>query len=343
MFNSVGRVKVESAYAGDIVAISGISDIGIGDTIMSKDAPYPLPPIKVAAQTVRMCIGVNKSPLAGREGKQLQSRAIRDRLFKELETNVALKLEETESTDTFIVCGRGQLHLTVLIENMRREGFELMVGPPTVIERDIDGVKCEPFDLVDATVAEEYTGAVVDLLKKRKGDLQSMAPSDVGEHQTRLLFLVPTRGMIGIRSALLTATKGNIVLDSVFDSYRPHVGPILPRDRGSLLAHESGISSPYGMFGVQERGRLFITPKTEVYKDMIIGIHIRPGDLAINVCREKHLTNMRTAGADGIPQMAPPLELNLDIAVEYIADDELVEVTPSTVRMCKNPLAKKKK
>jgi GTP-binding protein len=343
VFNSVGRQKVESARAGDIVVLSGLDDIGIGDSVMSKESPVALPPISVAAPTVRMFLSVNKSPLAGREGKQLQSRVIRDRLFKELERNVALRVEVTDSTDTFELCGRGQLHLTVLIESMRREGFELMIGPPTVIERVIDGVKCEPYDLVDVAVAEEYVGAVIDIFKRRKGDMQLMEPSEVGEAQTRLVFSVPTRGMIGARNSLLTATKGNIVMDSVFDAYRPHVGPIQPRDRGSLLACEAGITTNYGIFGMQDRGRFFVAPKTEVYKDMIVGTHIRPGDLPVNICKEKQLTNMRSAGAEGIATIAPPLELNLDIAVEYIAEDELVEVTPTKIRMCKNPDFKKRK
>jgi GTP-binding protein len=343
VFNSVGREKVASAFAGDIVVVSGIPDVAIGDTIMSKDNPSPLPAISVAAPTVRMFMSVNKSPLAGRDGKHVQSRAIRDRLMKELEKNVALKVLETSAADTFELCGRGQLHLTVLIENMRREGFEMMIGPPTVIEREIDGKMCEPFDLVDISVETQFAGAVVELLKKRKGDLQSMTQSESADTQTRLVFVVPTRGMIGVRSALLTATKGNIVLDAVFDSYRPSVGPIMPRDRGSLLACEDGMANSYGINSAQERGRMFIATKEEVYKDMIVGIHSRPGDLAVNVCREKKLTNMRSAGAEGLAQLAPPMELSLDIAVEYIAEDELVEVTPHHIRMCKNPDYKKRK
>eukprot|EP01038_Epipyxis_sp_PR26KG_P006603 gene6603-9070_t len=337
VFNNVGREKVASASAGDIVMVTGISDISIGDTIMSKDSPDPLPPITVEEPTVRMSISVNKSPLAGREGKLLQSRVIRDRLFKELDRNVALKVYETDSSDTYEVCGRGQLHLTVLIENMRREGFELMVGPPTVIEKNVDGVKCEPFEQVDVTVPNEFSSAVVDLLNKRKGDMLEMGPSEGSEGQTQLKFLVPTRGMIGIRSALMTATKGTVVLDTVFDSYKPAVGAISQREKGSLLAFEEGVANPFGIAGAQERGRMFITTKDDVYKDMIIGVHQRPGDLAVNVCKTKALTNMRAAGNDDTIKVVPPLELNLDIAVEYIQEDELVEVTPSKVRMLKHP------
>lgn len=347
IFNNVGREKVASASAGDIVMITGIADINIGDTIMSKESPTPLPPISVEEPTVRMSVSVNKSPLAGREGKLLQSRVIRDRLFKELDKNVALKVYETDMADTYEICGRGQLHLTVLIENMRREGFELMIGPPTVIERTIDGVKCEPFEMVDVTVPNDFCSSVVDILNKRKGEMLEMGPSEGSEGQTQLKFSVPTRGMIGVRSALMTATKGTLVLDTVFDSYRPTVGAIPKSDRGSLLAFENGVANPFGISGAQDRGRLFIEPKEEVYKDMIIGVHQRPGDLAVNVCKTKALTNMRAAGNDDNVKIVPPLELNLDIAVEYIQEDELVEVTPTKVRMLKHPnhkeLAKKRR
>jgi GTP-binding protein len=267
----------------------------------------------------------------------LQSRAIRDRLFKELDRNVALKVYETDSSDTYEVCGRGQLHLTVLIENMRREGFEIMVGPPTVIEKTIDGVKCEPFELVDVTVPNEYSSSIVDILNKRKGEMTEMGPSEGSEGQTQLKFLVPTRGMIGIRSALLTATKGTVVLDTVFDSYKPSVGVISQRERGSLLATEDGAANSFGIMGAQDRGRMFVSVKDDVFKDMIIGVHQRPGDLAVNVCKMKQLTNMRASGSDDTVKLVPALELNLDIAVEYIQEDELVEVTPTKVRMLKHP------
>jgi len=339
-FNNVGREKVNQARAGDIVMLTGISDINIGDTVMNKENPLPLPPITVEEPTVRMSVGVNKSPLAGREGKLLQSRVIRDRLFKELDKNVALKVSETDSADTYEVCGRGQLHLTVLIENMRREGFELMIGPPTVIEKVVDGVKCEPFDQVDVTVPNDYTSSVVDLLNKRKGEMLSMGPAEGSDGQTQLQFVVPTRGMIGIRSALLTATKGTLVMDTVFDSYRPCVGAITQREKGSLLAFEDGEGTTFGITGAQDRGRMFVNVKDAVYKDMIIGVHQRPGDLAVNICKTKALTNMRAAGSDDTIKITPPLELNLDIAVEYIAEDELVEVTPTQVRMLKHPMHK---
>lgn len=337
LFNNVGKERVSTAMAGDIVMMAGISDITIGDTVMNKENPSPLPVITVEEPTVRMTVGVNKSPLAGREGKLLQSRVIRDRLFKELDRNVALKVYETDNADTYEICGRGQLHLTVLIENMRREGFELMLGPPTVIERVVDGVKCEPFELVDATVPTDFASAVIDILNKRRGELVEMVPSDSSPDQTQIKFVVPTRGMIGIRSALLTATKGTLVLDTVFDSYRPAVGAISQRDKGSLLAYEDGVANAYGITGAQERGRMFISPKDEVFKDMIIGIHQRPGDLVVNPCKTKQLTNMRAAGSDENIKLTPPVEMNLDLAVEYIQEDELVEVTPTKVRMLKHP------
>lgn len=336
-FSNLGREKASNADAGEIVLVAGLEDINIGDTIMSKETPIPLPPIIVEEPTVRMTISVNKSPLAGREGKLLQSRVIRDRLFKELDKNVALKVYETDSSDTFEVCGRGQLHLTVLIENMRREGFEIMVGPPSVIEKVIDGSKCEPFENVDVTVPNEYTSAVVDILNKRKGEMQAMGTAEGTDNMTLLKFLVPTRGMIGVRSALLTATKGTMVLDTIFDAYRPIAGLISQREKGSLLAFEDGTANPFGIAGAQDRGRMFIDSKTEVYKDMIIGVHQRPGDLAVNVCKTKALTNMRASGSDDTVKLTPPMELNLDIAVEYIQDDELVEVTPTKIRMLKHP------
>jgi GTP-binding protein len=337
VFNNVGREKVTKATAGDIVMVTGIADINIGDTIMNRDTSIPLPPIAVEEPTVRMTIGVNKSPLAGREGKNLQTRVIRDRLFKELEKNVALRVMETDSADTYEVCGRGQLHLTVLIENMRREGFELFIGPPSVIEKVIDGEKCEPFESVDITVPNDYASSVVDILNKRKGEMLEMGPAEGSEGQTLVRYLIPTRGMIGVRSQLLTATKGTMIMDAVFDSYRPLAGPIAQRERGSLLSFESGVANTFGITGAQDRGRLFIGPKDEVYEDMIIGVHQRPGDLAINVCKMKQLTNMRASGSDDTIKLTPPLELNLDIAVEYIQDDELVEVTPTKVRMLKHP------
>lgn len=286
VFNNQGREKVDKAFAGDIVMVTGILDITIGDTIMSKEEPIPLPPIAVEEPTVRMTIGVNKSPLAGREGKLLQSRVIRDRLFKELEKNVALRVFETDSADTYEVCGRGQLHLTVLIENMRREGFELLVGPPSVIEKTIGGSRCEPFELVDVTVPNDYSSSVVDILNKRKGEMVEMSPVEGSDSQTQLKYSIPTRGMIGIRSQLLTATKGTMIMDTVFDSYKPFAGPIAQREKGSLLAFEAGVVNTFGITGAQERGRLFVSPKDDVFEDMIIGVHQRPGIFLIILSEE---------------------------------------------------------
>lgn len=337
VFNNAGRTPTESAYAGDIVMITGISDVNIGETIMSAEDPRPLPPIFVEEPTVRMSFSVNKSPLAGREGKLLQSRVIRDRLMKELDKNVALQVSETDNADTYEVCGRGQLHLTVLIETMRREGFEMQIGPPSVIEKEVDGQRCEPFEEVDITVPNEFSGAIVDILNKRKGEMLEMSPAEGSDNLTQLKFSVPTRGLIGVRSAMLTATKGTVVMDTTFDAFKPVVGQIAQREKGSLLAFEGGTANPFGISGAQDRGRMFVSPKDEVFKDMIIGIHQRPGDLAVNICKTKALTNMRSAGADDKAGVIPPEELNLDIAVEYIGEDELVEVTPTKVRMMKHP------
>lgn len=327
---------MDEATAGDIVMFSGIADFTIGETLVDTANPQPLEPISVEEPTVKMTFGVNKSPLAGQEGTLLTTRVIKDRLQKELECNVALRVEDTDSADTYEVSGRGQMHLTVLIENMRREGFELMIGPPRVIEKVIDGVKCEPYESVEVTVPEEYMGGVVDLLSKRKGEMLTMGTA-LEEGSQYVEYLVPTRGMIGLRNAMLTATRGMAVMESSFHSYRANCGPINPRDKGSLLAFETGDSTTFGIMGAQDRGQLFVAPKTKVYEDMIIGVHQRPGDLKVNICKMKALTNMRSATKEKTEGVQVPLELSLDAAVEYIADDELVEVTPESIRMCKLP------
>lgn len=335
-FDNLGRTPVEEASAGDIVMFSGIPDFTIGDTLVDTKNPRPLKPITVEEPTVKMTFGVNKSPLAGQEGTLLTTRVIKDRLARELEKNVALRVEDTDSADTYMVAGRGQMHLTVLIENMRREGFELWIGPPQVIEKVIDGVKCEPFESVEVTVPDEYMGGVVDLLAKRKGEMLSMGTA-LEEGAGYVEYLVPTRGMIGLRNAMLTATRGMAVMESSFHSYRPLCGEISSRDKGSLLAFETGDTTPFGIIGAQDRGQLFIEPKTKVYADMIVGVHQRPGDLKVNVCKMKALTNMRSATKEKTEGIQTPLELSLDSAVEYIADDELVEVTPESIRMTKRP------
>mmetsp|Transcript_25534 Transcript_25534/g.33376 ORF Transcript_25534/g.33376 Transcript_25534/m.33376 type:complete len:662 (-) Transcript_25534:326-2311(-) len=334
-FDNLGRKTTDQVEAGEIVMIAGAADIGIGDTVVDPANPKPLEPLAVEEPTVTMTFGVNKSPLGGREGKLLTSRMIRDRLEKELEKNVALRMSETDSADIYEVSGRGQLHLTVLIETMRREGFELLVGPPRVITKKVDGKLQEPFESVDVTCPDEHVGSCVDLLSKRKGEMLNMAAGTDGT--TTLNYVVPTRGMIGLRSQMLTATRGTAVMDTVFNSYRPFAGEIEQREKGSLLAYEAGTATTNGLLMAQNRGNLFIDAKTEVYKNMIVGVHQRPGDLQVNVCKTKALNNIRSATKEVSAGVIPPLELTLDGAVEYIQADEMVEVTPTQLRMLKNP------
>lgn len=352
VFDNLGKKEVDSASAGEIIMFSGLDDVEIGDTLITNEggganAAEPLPPIAVELPTVRMTLGVNKSPLAGREGKFLTSRMIRDRLFKELDRNVALQVEETESADKYAVSGRGQLHLTVLIETMRREGFELEVGPPVVIFKTNEetGKEEEPWESVEVRVPEEYSGSVIDLFNNRNGELQDMGLDESGESMSVVKYLVPTRGMLGLRSEMLTATRGTAIIDAVFDSYKPKIaGDIQNRDKGSLLAFENGVVTSFGLENAQGRGKLMVKPGADVYKDMIIGIHQRPGDLSVNVCKTKALTNMRSATKGITVGITAPIELSLDASVEYLASDEILEVTPSTFRMAKNPqMAVKKK
>merc|ERR1711865_200858 len=351
VFDNLGQKEVKAAQAGEIIMFAGLEDIDIGDTLITnegggKDAAEPMIPIAVEQPTVRMTIGVNKSPLAGREGKFLTSRMIRDRLFKELDRNVALQVAETDSADRYEVSGRGQLHLTVLIETMRREGFELEVGPPTVIikENPETGKKEEPWESVEVRVPEEYSGPVIDLLNNRKGELQDMALEDTSGMSV-VKYLVPTRGMLGLRSALLSSTRGTALIDSVFDSYKPMIeGKIQARDKGSLLAFANGDATTFGIGLAQTRGNMFVNVGEDVYNGMIIGIHQRPGDLEVNVCKTKALNNMRAASKDNNAGIITPIEMSLDSCVEYLAVDEILEVTPSLFRMSKNPaLAKKGK
>jgi len=344
VFDNLGQKEVQQASAGEIIMFAGFEDIEIGDTLITNDAgganaAEPLTPIAVEQPTVRMTLGVNKSPLAGREGKFLTSRMIRDRLFKELDRNVALNVEETESADRYMVSGRGQLHLTVLIETMRREGFELEVGPPSVIYlvNEETGEEEEPWESVEVRVPEEYVGGVVDLFNMRKGELQDMGIEE-GEGMNIVKYLVPTRGMLGLRSSMLTATRGTAIIDSVFDSYRPKIkGEIQGRDKGSLLAFSEGTVTSFGMEGAQDRGKMMCKAGDEVYKGMIVGMHQRPGDLEVNVCKTKALTNMRSATKGITTGITAPIELSLDGCVEYLAADELLEVTPTKFRMAKNP------
>jgi GTP-binding protein len=351
VFDNLGKKEVEYASAGEIIMFAGLNDVEIGDTLITHEsaganAAEPLEPIAIEQPTVRMTIGVNKSPLAGREGKFLTSRMIRDRLFKELDRNVALQVAETESADRYEVSGRGQLHLTVLIESMRREGFELEVGPPTVIYKPNPetGKPEEPWESVEVRVPEEYVGGVVDLLNQRKGELQDMGLEE-GEGMSIVKYLVPTRGMLGLRSSLLTATRGTAIIDSVFEAYRARIpGEIQARDKGSLLAFAEGPVTSFGIEGAQTRGKMMVGPGADVYKGMIVGIHQRPGDLEVNVCKMKALTNMRSANKGITIGIVAPIEMSLDASVEYLAADEILEVTPSLFRMAKNPdIAKKGK
>jgi len=344
VFDNLGKKEVEMASAGEIIQFSGLDNVEIGDTLVTNEGGVepaePLPPIAVEQPTVRMTLGVNKSPLAGREGKFLTSRMIRDRLFKELDRNVALRVEETDSADKYAVSGRGQLHLTVLIETMRREGFELEVGPPVVIYRTNEetGKVEEPFEMVEVRVPEEYSGSVIDLFNTRSGELQDMGLDDGGESMSVIKYLIPTRGMLGLRSSLLTATRGTAIIDAVFDSYREKIpGDIQSRDKGSLLAFEDGTITSFGLENAQDRGKLFVKAGDETYKNMIVGIHQRPGDLSVNVCKTKQLTNMRSATKGITVGITAPIEMSLDACVEYIATDEILEVTPTKFRMAKNP------
>lgn len=332
------RVEVPEAEAGEIVAITGLPEVHIGETIADAETPSQLPPIRVEAPTVRMMFGVNTSPFAGREGTWSTSRKLRDRLFKELEHNVSLRVEETNSADTFIVSGRGELHLAILIETMRREGYEFHVGKPEVIfKRAGNGEMLEPVEDVYIEVAQEALGAVMEMLGNRRGVVHEMHNRDDGS--VHLNYRVPTRGLLAFRSKFLTATRGTGVMHTLFYGYLPLAGEIQAREHGSLVAHEGGVATTFGLHNAEGRGTLFIGPGTEVYEGMIVGEQPREGDLVVNVCKKKHLTNMRSSNADLAVQLTPPRVMSLDDAIEYIADDELVEVTPKSIRLRKRVLA----
>lgn len=333
MYDGMNRKAVEEASAGDIIVFSGVSDFTIGDTLVDPSNPLPLEPIEVEKPTMSITLGVNKSPFAGRsKAKYLTSRNIRDRLEKELETNVALKVEDTGDSDTIQVFGRGLLHLTVLIETMRREGFELMIGCPKVIEIEQEGQRMEPFESVDVELPEEYSGSVVQMLNERKGNMLDMgAPNADGIINVQ--YEVPVRGMVGVKSKLMSATRGMAVMTSTSAGYRGYAGDFGGRDRGNLLSFETGTANSHGLSKVQERGQLFSSPGEEVYENQIVGIHTRPGDLKVNVCRQKQLTNMRASGKDDNLNLTPPKVMTLEEAVEYVIDDEFVEVTPDAIRV----------
>ncbi|KAF7149292.1 hypothetical protein RHSIM_Rhsim03G0018300 [Rhododendron simsii] len=358
VYEKFSRVGAEAVEAGDICAVCGINDIQIGETIADKISGTPLPAIKVEEPTVKMAFSINTSPFVGREGKYVTSRNLRDRLYRELERNLAMKVEDGETSDIFIVSGRGTLHITILIENMRREGYEFMVGPPKVINKKVDDKLQEPYEIATVEVPEAHTGPVVELLGKRRGlmfDMQGLGsviplchPSDNlyfhvstrSEGRTLLKYKIPTRGLLGVRNAILTASRGTAVLNTIFDSYGPWAGDINTRDQGSLVAFEDGTTSSYALSSSQERGQLFVSPGVDVYKGQVVGIHQRSGDLALNVCKRKAATNVRS-NKDVAVVLDSPLDFSLDDCIEYIQEDELVEVTPKSVRMCKNPKFKK--
>lgn len=337
-FEGLNRVESEKADLGEIVSISGITGLNIGETLCDPNHVEPLPFVKIDEPTVSMNFMVNNSPFAGREGKFVTSRNVRDRLFKEIETNVSMRVEETDSADTFKVSGRGELHLSILIETMRREGYEFQVSRPQVIMKEIDGVLCEPIEILTVEVPEEYVGAVIEKIGSRKAEMVDMSPKESGT--TQIEFKVPSRGIIGYRSEFLTDTNGKGILNQVFDSYEPYKGEISQRRHGSLVAHETGVSTGYGLFAAQDRGRLFIGPGVNVYEGMVVGSTPKAEDITVNVCKKKHVTNMRASGSDEALKLTPPSVLSLEQSIEFIDDDELLEVTPKNLRIRKKILDK---
>ena len=337
-FEGLSRVEVESAAIGDIICISGITDLNIGETICSPDCVEPLPFIKIDEPTLSMNFIVNDSPFAGKEGKFVTSRNLRDRLFKEVETNVSMRVEETDSTDTFKVSGRGELHLSILIETMRRQGYEFQVSRPKVITKVENGKLLEPMELLIVEVPEEYVGAVMMKIGARRGELENMGARDGGA--THLEFKIPARGLIGYRSEFMTDTNGNGIMNNLFAGYEEYKGEIETRERGSIVAHETGESTAYGLFNTQDRGRLFIGPGVPVYEGMIVGECAKSEDLTCNICKSKHLTNTRASGSDDALRLVPHTVLSLEQSMEFIKDDELMEVTPVSIRLRKTILSK---
>lgn len=335
-FEGLKKTPVEEAGAGDVVAISGIADVNIGDTLCDIDTPEALPFVKIDEPVLSMTFSVNDSPFAGQDGKFVTSRHLRDRLIRELDSNVALRVDETDSTEAFTVSGRGELHLSVLIENMRREGYEFQVSNPVVIYKEIDGVKCEPIERLSVDVPENFTGAVMDSVINRMGELVNMTP--ISGSYTRLEFLIPSRGLIGYRGEVMTATKGTAVVNSILEGYEPYKGEFMARSRGVLIAWENGESITYGLYNAQERGTLFIGAGVKVYEGMIVGENARLEDVVVNVCKKKHATNTRASGSDDALKLVPAKQMSLEQCLEFIADDELLEVTPNTLRMRKKIL-----
>jgi GTP-binding protein len=338
-FQGLKRIEIPEAGAGDIVAIAGIREINIGETIADPQRPEALPVLKIDEPTLQMTFLVNNSPFAGREGKWVTSRKLRERLFKELETDVALRVDETESPDAFVVSGRGELHLGILIENMRREGFELQVSKPEVIVKEIDGLKQEPYERLLIDVPEESMGSVMESLGTRKAEMVNMINN--GSGQVRLEFIIPARGLIGYRTSFLTLTRGYGIMNHAFDSYGPLAGSSVGgRHQGVLVASENGTSTFYGMMGVEDRGLLFLEPGAEIYEGMIVGEHNRDNDIIVNICKEKQLSNVRSAGKDDTVKLKTPVIFSLEQALEYLNDDEYCEITPKSIRLRKKILVK---
>lgn len=341
-FEGLQRIEVEEAQAGDIVCVAGVEDLNVGETACDPSCVEPMPFVHIDEPTVSMLFLVNDSPFAGKEGKYVTSRNLRDRLFNEVKTNVSMRVEETESTDTFRVSGRGELHLSILIETMRRQGYEFAVSRPKVILRkDENGVVTEPIEELTIDVPQEYVGAVMDKLGQRRAEMIDMTA--LGDSGTRLKFLIPARGLMGYRSELLTDTRGNGVMNHIFHGYEPFKGEILERKTGSLVAHETGDTSSYGLFYAQDRGRMFLGSGIPVYEGQIVGECARAEDIVVNVCKKKHVTNMRASGSDEALRLTHPTTFTLEQCLEFIADDELVEVTPKSIRMRKRLLTKEQR
>ena len=337
-FDGLKRVEVQSAAAGDIICVSGITDLNIGETICDPDNVEPLPFVKIDEPTLSMNFMVNDSPFAGQDGKFVTSRNLRDRLFKEVETNVSMRVEETDSTDCFKVSGRGELHLSILIETMRRQGYEFQVSRPQVITKYENGKLLEPIELLIIEVPEEYVGNVMQKIGSRRGELENMGTREGGS--THLEFRIPARGLIGYRSEFLTDTNGNGIMNNLFAGYEEYKGDIQTRERGSIVVHETGETSAYGLFNTQDRGRLFVGPGVPVYEGMIVGECSKNEDIVCNVCKNKHLTNTRASGSDDALRLVPHTVLSLEQSMEFIGDDELVEITPKSIRLRKKILSK---
>ncbi|MDZ4131957.1 MAG: EF-Tu/IF-2/RF-3 family GTPase, partial [Dethiobacteria bacterium] len=337
-YEGLKRKETERAEAGDIVAIAGLGQVNIGETVSDPEHPVPLPLLAVDEPTLTMTFMVNNSPFAGREGKYVTSRQLRSRLWKEAETNVSLKVAETESPEAFQVSGRGELHLGILIETMRREGYELQISRPKPILKTIDGKVCEPYERLFINVPESYSGRVIENLGSRLGEMLNLQPA--GENNVKLEFMIPARSLIGFRSELLTDTRGEGIMHHLFSHYGPWKGDIPGRRRGVLVAFEAGEATPYAIHNIEERGSLFIPPNEQVYAGMIVGEYSRESDLDVNICKKKHLTNVRASSSDDTFRLAPPVLFSLEQAMEYIEDDELVEVTPASIRMRKKMLDK---